>query len=78
MILPLNPPLLVEDEDGDKGRALFVIDDGHSDNLIWIVALKDSGRIFSYDTCEITLLKNSLDQYSHNDWKTISGVPNCS
>jgi hypothetical protein len=54
----LNPciPVLVLDK--GKGSAIAVIDYGQEHNLIWVVALDDSGEIWCTPNPRVRLQKN--------------------
>ena len=54
----LNPTLPVSVEDKGKGSAIAVIDYGEEHNLIWVVALDDSGEIWCSPNPKVRLRTN--------------------
>jgi hypothetical protein len=57
MILQLNPPIPVSCPYGD-GYALFLIDYGQEHNLLFTIALNETGEIWSFDNTKVKLQKN--------------------
>jgi hypothetical protein len=54
----LNPSLPVTVEDKGKGHAFAVIDYGEEHNLIWVVALDDSGEIWCSPNPKVRMRTN--------------------
>lgn len=42
-----------------EGQALFIIDYGTHQNTIWVVCLKENGKILHFDSNQLTMTKNS-------------------
>lgn len=57
MFTQLNPPLPMKTSKGD-GYALAVIDYGLEHNLLWVVALDDSGEIWCVPNSEVRVPSN--------------------
>ena len=57
MILQLNPPIPLSTPKGD-GVAWAVIDYGIEHNLQWIVAIDETGEIWTYQNPQIRAIKN--------------------
>lgn len=60
MILQLNPsiPLIVTAKNDLPGRAIALIDYGPDHDLIWVVALYDSGEIWSVPNSGVKMWTN--------------------
>ena len=41
------------------GQALFIIDYGIQQNTIWVVCLKETGKILHFDSNQLTMTKNN-------------------
>ena len=54
----LNPTLPVQVEGKGNGSAIAVIDYGEEHNLIWVVALDDSGEIWCSPNPKVRLRTN--------------------
>ena len=54
----LNPCIPMTVEGKGKGSAIAVIDYGQEHNLIWVVALDDSGEIWCSPNPKVRLQKN--------------------
>ena len=54
----LNPALPVTVEDKGPGYAFAVIDYGQEHNLIWVVALNDSGEIWCSPNPKVRMQNN--------------------
>jgi hypothetical protein len=50
-----------------KGQALFLIDYGIHQNTIWVVTLKEDGRIKHYDSNQITVEINHTIEFNKKD-----------
>jgi hypothetical protein len=50
-----------------KGQVLFLIDYGIHQNTIWVVTLKEDGRIKHYDSNQITVEINHTIEFNKND-----------
>ena len=57
MILQLNPPIELETPKG-KGLAWLVIDYGIEHNLMYTVAIHDTGEIWTFSNPEVRAIKN--------------------
>lgn len=57
MILQLNPPIELDTPKG-KGLAWFVIDYGIEHNLMYTVAIHDTGEIWTFSNPEVKATKN--------------------
>jgi hypothetical protein len=57
MFTQLNPPLPLKSSKGD-GYAIAVIDYGLEHNLLWVVALDDSGEVWCVPNSEIRMQSN--------------------
>lgn len=57
MILQLNPPIELETPKG-KGLAWFVIDYGVEHNLMYTVAINETGEIWTFPNPEVRATKN--------------------
>lgn len=57
MFTQLNPTIPLTTPQGN-GQALAVIDYGSEHNLIWVVAIDDTGEIWSYKNPDVTVQKN--------------------
>lgn len=57
MILQLNPPIPLQTPKG-SGLAWAVIDYGVEYNLMWVVAIDETGEIWTYQNPEVRALKN--------------------
>jgi hypothetical protein len=57
MFTQLNPSLPLKSSKGD-GYALGVIDYGLEHNLLWVVALDDSGEIWCVPNSEVRMRSN--------------------
>ena len=53
----LNPPIPMSCPKG-KGMAIAVIDYGPEYNLIWVIAIDETGEIWSYQNPEVRMQKN--------------------
>lgn len=53
----LSPPIPISCPRG-KGQAIAVIDYGPEYNLIWVIALDESGEIWSIQNPEVRMQKN--------------------
>jgi hypothetical protein len=50
------------------GQALFIIDYGIQQNTIWVVCLKETGKILHFDSNQLTMTKNNtleLNELEH-------------
>ena len=57
MLTQLNPPIPMDTPKG-SGLALAVIDYGLEHNLLWVVALDDSGEIWCVPNADVRMQKN--------------------
>lgn len=57
MILQLNPPIELDTPKG-KGLAWFVIDYGIEHNLMYTVAINNTGEIWTFSNPEVRATKN--------------------
>jgi len=57
MILQLNPSIPMSCPKGN-GRAIAVIDYSEEDHLIWVIALDDTGEIWSYQNPFVRMQQN--------------------
>jgi len=57
-ILQLNPSLPVHVKDKGIGEALFIQEFSKEDNLIWIVAMDNTGEVWQVPNPDIRLLNN--------------------
>lgn len=57
-ILQLNPSIPVFVINRGQGEAIGWIDYGKEDHLFWIVALNDSGEVWTVPNPEVRLLNN--------------------
>lgn len=57
-MLQLNPSLPVFVVGRGKGEAIGWLDYGKEDNLIWVVAMNDSGEVWCVPNPDIRLLTN--------------------
>lgn len=58
MILQLNPPIPVYVIAKGNGLAWLVIDMGAEHNLLWTVAMDETGEIWTMDNSQIRAQKN--------------------
>ena len=49
------------------GQALFLIDYGIHQNTVWVVSIKESGKINHYDSNQISVEKNYTINFNLND-----------
>jgi hypothetical protein len=57
MILQLNPPIPLDTPKG-SGLALLVIDYGTEHNILWTVAINETGEIWTFMNPEVKATKN--------------------
>ena len=57
MIHQLNPTIPLTTPKGD-GYAILLLDYSQEHNLIWVVALDESGEIWSFQNPEVRMVKN--------------------
>lgn len=57
MILQLNPTIPLETPKG-KGYALFIIDYSQEHDLIFVVAINETGEIWSFKNKDVRCLNN--------------------
>lgn len=57
MILQLNPQIPMHTDKGD-GYALAVIDYGQDHSLLWVIALNDTGEIWTIPNEKVRITKN--------------------
>lgn len=57
-IIQLNPSIPVQVVGKGTGEALFIQEISKEDNLIWIVAMDDTGQCWQVPNPDIRLLKN--------------------
>lgn len=57
MIQQLNPPIPLSTPKGD-GLAWAIIDYGTEFNLMWIVAIDETGEIWTFQNPDVRALKN--------------------
>lgn len=57
MITQLNPPIPLSTPKGN-GTAWLVIDYGTEHNLMWTVAIDETGEIWTFQNPEVRALKN--------------------
>lgn len=57
MILQLNPTIPLKTPKGD-GYAILLLDYSQEHNLVWVVALDESGEIWSFQNPEVRMIKN--------------------
>jgi hypothetical protein len=60
MMLQLNPaiPVIVTSKDNAKGMAVGWVDYSQEHNLIWIVAIDETGEVWCTPNTEIRMQKN--------------------
>lgn len=68
-ILQLNPPIELQTPKGN-GLAWLVIDNGIEYNLQWVVAINETGEIWTYSNPDVRATKNITQG------RTL--IPNCS
>jgi len=51
------------------GHALFIIDYGIHQNTIWVVCLKETGKILHFDSNQLTVTKNNTLELNELDFK---------
>lgn len=56
-MLQLNPPIPLQTPKG-KGYAIIVIDYGQEHDLIWVVALDETGEIWAFKNPEVRMQSN--------------------
>jgi hypothetical protein len=56
-ILQLNPPIPMDTPKG-SGLAWLVIDYGAEHNLMWVIAIDETGEIWTYSNSEVRAQKN--------------------
>jgi hypothetical protein len=56
-IIQLSPPIPMYTPKGE-GLAWFMIDYGVEHNLMWVVAINDTGEIWTYDNPSVRAIKN--------------------
>jgi hypothetical protein len=52
------------------GQALFLIDYGIHQNTVWVVSLKESGKIKHYDSTQISIERNYTINFNLNNNET--------
>lgn len=57
MILQLSPPLPLTCPKGE-GHAWLVIDEGPEHDLQWVIAIHDTGEIWTYQNRDVRAVKN--------------------
>jgi hypothetical protein len=57
MITQLNPPIPLSTPKGD-GLAWFLIDYGAEHNLMWVVAIDETGEIWTFENPKVRAQKN--------------------
>lgn len=57
MIIQLNPSIPLERPKG-KGQALFLIDPGIEHHLMWVIAIDETGEIWTFSNPEVRAQKN--------------------
>lgn len=57
MIIQLNPPIPLKTPKGD-GLAWMMIDYGAEHHLMWVVAIDDTGEIWTFANPEVRAQKN--------------------
>lgn len=57
MMLQLNPPIPISTPKGN-GMAWIVIDYGPEFNLMWVVAIDETGEIWTFDNPQVRAQKN--------------------
>jgi len=57
MIIQLNPPIPMSCPKGN-GRAIILIDYSAEDHLIWVIAMDDTGEIWSYQNPFVIMQQN--------------------
>ncbi len=57
MMMQLNPPIPLSTSKGD-GMAWAIIDYGAEFNLMWVVAMDQSGEIWTFSNPEVRAQKN--------------------
>jgi len=50
-----------------KGQALFIVDYGPHQNTIWVVTLKDDGKVKHYDSNQISVEVNHTIDFNKED-----------
>jgi hypothetical protein len=51
------------------GHALFIIDYGIHQNTVWVVCLKETGKILHFDSNQLTVTKNNTLELNELDFK---------
>ena len=51
------------------GHALFIIDYGIHQNTVWVVCLKETGKILHFDSNQLTVTKNNTLEINELDFK---------
>lgn len=54
----LNPSIPVNVKDKGSGEAIFILDYGKEDHVLWAVAMDNSGEVWWVPNPDIRLLKN--------------------
>lgn len=57
-LIQLNPSIPVNVKDKGSGEAIFLLDYGKEDHVLWAVAMDDSGEVWWVPNPDIRLLKN--------------------
>jgi hypothetical protein len=57
MLTQLNPPIPMDTPKG-SGLALAVIDYGLEHNLLWVVAIDDTGEVWCVPNADVRMQKN--------------------
>jgi hypothetical protein len=57
MMTQLNPPIPLDTPKG-KGLAWFLIDYGAEHNLMWVVAIDETGEIWTFENPHVRAQKN--------------------
>ena len=71
MIKQLNPSIPLICPKG-KGQAMLVIDPGLEHDLLWVIAIDDTGEIWTFKNSEVRAQKNiTMGRRSISDFDTI-------
>jgi len=58
MILQLNPPIPMQVLGKGDGYAIAMIDYSQEHHILWVVAMTDTGEIWTVQNPEVRMLKN--------------------
>ena len=73
MITQLNPPIPLNTPKG-SGLAWVLIDYGPEHNLMWVVAIDDTGEIWTFGNPDVRAQKNITMGRKHDSFKVSSHI----